>query len=434
MISLGQGLTVLPTHLPSSIYGTWLSNENKITLTINQDYIIIQNKLYGYNDITKYGDDISFTCVHNYNVKYISISIVDSNNLSLDEGFKISQLSKANITSSHKLPKALIDNWYDSNAKMELLEEELLFSDNTYKIDNIVTTNQVNYHIVVYKGGEYYLLYNFINEHGHFINTYFSKSIIFQKESYFKKHKHTLITLFLIALFFVTYSLIRWKIAVTKRKEIAKRVFVEMQLKSIRSQMNPHFIFNALSAIQNLINKGDNESANHYLTEFSQLMRLTLDKSEKGLVQLHDEIESIKKYLELERLRFPFDYEVKVDSKINAHDTEIPAMLIQPFVENAIIHGFFEKTDNKLITIEVKLDKQRLNCLIKDNGVGINQSMSRKRTAPHRDKYGLKFAKDRIRLINENHNSDATIKITDIANQNTEETGTMVEITMPLRY
>ena len=227
---------------------------------------------------------------------------------------------------------------------------------------------------------------------------------------------------------------IKWKIASTKKKEVTKRLFTEMQLKSFRSQMNPHFLFNALSAIQNLINKEDNEKANHYLTEFSQLMRLTLDKTDKGLVPLGDEIESIKKYLEIEKLRFHFNYNIFLDTTINKDEIEIPAMLVQPFVENAIIHGLNEKKGDKNLVVEFKINNENLVCKVIDDGVGINVTSARKNTDLNREKYGLKLAQDRINLINESYKTSAQIQITDLSEFDNKKTGTKVQIQIPLRY
>ncbi|MDO5968396.1 histidine kinase [Flavivirga aquimarina] len=431
---LGQGVSVLPSYLPEYVFGTWVNDKNEIVLIISEDYIVIQNELYGYNNIVKEKEKINFTCVHNDNVQYINVTKINASNILLDEGFKITQLNKIAVNKTNKLPKSIIDNWYSLKNKIELKENEVLFSDNSYKIDYVTSSNGVNYHIIVYNSGEYSLLYNYINDNGHYLNANFLKTIVFEKASFFRKYKSILITLFIALVLLISYCLIKWKITIAKNKEVTKRLLVEMQLKSIRSQMNPHFLFNALSAIQNLINKGDNDKANHYLTEFSQLMRLTLDKSEKGLVPLYDEIESIKKYLELECLRFPFEYRIYVDSKINKHNIEIPAMLIQPFVENAIIHGLNEKKGEKHVSIDFKIDEKNLICYIIDNGIGINKVQAKKTSNLKREKYGLKLAKDRINLINENYKTNAIIKITDISDSENEKTGTKVEISMPLKY
>ncbi|GAA3648880.1 sensor histidine kinase [Flavivirga jejuensis] len=433
VLLFGQGISMLPSELPDSIFGSWVDDKNNVMLVVAPEYIVIQNELYYYNDIVKEKEVINLTCVDDFNVKYVSLTEIDSAGIYLDEGYKITKLVKNQGSITNKLPDAIIGKWYASKNEIKILEDEVLFSDYSYKVDYIISTDNSKHYFVLYKDGEYYFSYSYFNEDGHFLRTNFSKEILFKKESFFQKHFISFISIIILLFLFIGYYLFKWKIAMTKKKEVAKRMFTEMQLKSIRSQMNPHFLFNALSAIQNFINKGDSISANHYLTEFSQLMRLTLDKSEKGVVPLSDEIESIKKYLELEKLRFPFHYMIKIDPKIDTYLTEVPAMLIQPFVENAIIHGLNEKKGEKKLSIEFKIEEENLSCLIIDNGIGIKKAQAKKDTGLKREKYGLKLAENRINLINESYKTNAKVEIIDISN-NTRETGTVVEILLPLRY
>lgn len=425
---------MLPSELPKNLFGSWVDSKNNIVLIVSENYVVIQNELYFFNEIVKENDLINFTCVRDFDIKYINITNLGADSVSLDEGYKISQLTKVKTNSIHKLPEILVGSWFDSKEEIKIFEEDVVYSEETYLVDYVISANKVNYYLVLYKEGTYYLVYNYINDEGHFLSAHFSNNIIFKKESFFKKHVVGFGFIGVLLIFFIGFCLFRWKIAQTKKKEVTKRKFTEIQLKSIRSQMNPHFLFNALSAIQNLVNKGDNERANHYLTEFSQLMRLTLDKSEKGLVSLFDEIESVKKYLELEKLRFHFDYDLKIDSIINAQNIEIPAMLIQPFVENAIVHGLVEKKGNKNLSIEFQIKDDKLLCVITDNGIGIEKSEAKKESEFSRDSYGLKLAKDRIALINESYKTDARVKITDRSNLDKKETGTQVKVYLPLKY
>ncbi|WP_406684636.1 histidine kinase [Seonamhaeicola sp. MEBiC1930] len=434
-ILFGQGVSVLPSHLPDYIYGVWVNDKNEVSLIISQDYIVISNDLYGYNDIVKENDRLDFTCVHyNNNVKYISTSKTNASNIILDEGFRVTELTKLVSNGLNQIPKALLGNWYTQKNKIELKENEVLLFDNSYKIDYVISTNKLNYHIVIYFAGEYNLLHNAINDTGHYLYANFLKTFVFKKATFYQKYKLATWSVLIVFVLLLTLGLINWSISTTRQREVTKRLLVEMQLKSFRSQMNPHFVFNALSAIQNLINKEDNEKANHYLTEFSQLMRLTLDKTEKGLVPLSDEITSIKKYLEIEKLRFPFSYKIFVDSSVNKNDIEIPAMLVQPFVENAIIHGLKEKQGDKNLIVEFNVKDENFVCLVKDNGIGINSAKKKQGNDLGREKYGVKLAKDRIALINENYKTKAQINITDISDKSKNETGTLVEIVMPLYY
>ena len=155
-----------------------------------------------------------------------------------------------------------------------------------------------------------------------------------------------------------------------RREERNRRHISELELRAIRSQMNPHFIFNALSSIQNLINRSANKEANEYLIDFSRLLRKVLATSEKKLVPLSDELEQLQLYLKLEQLRFPFSYSFAIDENIKPELIEIPGMLIQPFVENAVKHGIAPRGEGEII-IRLSLQKQVLIIDITDDGPGI---------------------------------------------------------------
>lgn len=155
-----------------------------------------------------------------------------------------------------------------------------------------------------------------------------------------------------------------------QKQELNRRHICELELRAIRSQMNPHFIFNALSSIQNLINRSANQEANKYLIDFSRLLRKVLATSEKKLVPLSDEIEQLELYLKLEQLRYPFSYSFTVDKNIEPDTIEIPGMLIQPFVENAVKHGIAPRGIGE-ITIQLSLQNQLLIIDITDDGPGL---------------------------------------------------------------
>ena len=138
---LGQGVSMLPSYLPENLYGSWVDGENNISLIVSENYIVIQNELFYYNNIVKESDIINFTCVKDFNVKYISITTIDSTSISLDESYKITKLTKVLANTENKLPKTLFGNWFDSKNKVELLEKEVLFLDNSYVIDYLVSTN-----------------------------------------------------------------------------------------------------------------------------------------------------------------------------------------------------------------------------------------------------------------------------------------------------
>lgn len=176
-----------------------------------------------------------------------------------------------------------------------------------------------------------------------------------------------------------------------------------LKLTAIRAQLNPHFIFNSLSSIQGLINTNEISSANKYLAEFSNLMRNTLVDGDKVFQNLDKEINILTTYLNLEQLRFKFEYRIEIDKTINETEIEIPSMLLQPMVENAIKHGVSELRENGKVYINFFRNGADLMAEIKDNGKGFNNTKIT-------DGYGLKLTNDRIELLNKMISDQEIIK------------------------
>lgn len=182
------------------------------------------------------------------------------------------------------------------------------------------------------------------------------------------------------------------------------RQLAELRLKALRSQMNPHFLFNALGSIQSMIVRGNNDTANRYLTDFSKLLRDVLDSSEKQLVPLSDELTRIRLYLQLEQLRTPFETSITVDPSVDQGLEEIPGMLLQPIVENAVIHGIIPQGGGK-IEIHIYKKGNTLYCEIADNGKGFE-------TRPeHSGRFGLKNTEQRLRLLNKQYDARIGIQL-----------------------
>lgn len=171
-----------------------------------------------------------------------------------------------------------------------------------------------------------------------------------------------------------------------KEKEIAK-----LQLNSIRSQLNPHFLFNALSGIQNLMNKNETENANKYLSKFARLTRNVLD--DKELISLVQEKTLLDDYLQMEQLRFGFTYEIQTSDDLDLANIEIPSMLLQPFVENAVKHGIAQKANDGKISISFSKKANHLELTVTDNGNGFD-------TAKKHNGLGLALSDNRITLLN----------------------------------
>jgi sensor histidine kinase YesM len=199
--------------------------------------------------------------------------------------------------------------------------------------------------------------------------------------------------------------------------------------------MNPHFVFNALNSIQHYILNSKGDEAVKYLSKFAKLIRIILNNSEKPIVTINEDIEAIKLYLELEKMRFEnkFDYSIYIDSSIDGDYDEIPPMLIQPYLENAILHGINPKEGKGHITITIKVVNQFIKISIKDDGIGREKSkavQSLQPAARHKS-LGMKITKDRLRILNTIHQSNLNVNIIDLYNDKNEATGTQVDIFIP---
>lgn len=215
----------------------------------------------------------------------------------------------------------------------------------------------------------------------------------------------------------------RQKIKAEQKEILLKAEISETELKALRAQMNPHFIFNALNSIADYINKNDAKSADYYLGKFAKLMRGILENSEEKEISLSEELKMLEFYMDLESLRFKnkFSYEVKIADDINPENTLIPPMILQPFVENSILHGLSKKENDGKITIHIDKTEDLLKCTIEDNGIG------RKNPDENLGKsYGVKLTRERIALFDKSKNSDSGVFYTDL------ETGTRLELRLPL--
>ena len=222
-----------------------------------------------------------------------------------------------------------------------------------------------------------------------------------------------------------------WRKHLSEQRERRKRRMTELELKGIRSQMNPHFLFNALSSIQNLIRNKKLVNADQYLTRFAGLVRKILRNSEREFITLSEELEAIEQYCGLEALRAPFNYSIIVEETIDVHNTYIPGMLIQPIVENAILHGLMPKAGDRELLINISRSNQGLACEIIDNGIGIEAAKEQKRHhAIERKSYGITLVQNRLQLLGKNV-EDTFLSIKDRSALDSKTTGTIVQFIMP---
>jgi hypothetical protein len=227
---------------------------------------------------------------------------------------------------------------------------------------------------------------------------------------------------------------IRKKHSVEKKMlSIEKQIF-ELEQKALRLQMNPHFIFNSLNAIQNFVLANDTDKAVNYLAKFSHLMRMILANSTASLITLKDEMKALTYYIDLEKLRFDdrFDYVIHRDPSIDEEFVEIPPMLFQPYVENAIIHGLVNSPKRGLLEIAIRrINTATLLCSIKDNGIGREQAIEiRNMSGIKRQPKGMLITQERIEIFNRQNRKNFSVKITDLKDDAGEAAGTLVEFTI----
>ncbi len=214
----------------------------------------------------------------------------------------------------------------------------------------------------------------------------------------------------------------------SKQQKLANNL---LALKSLRSQMNPHFIFNALNSVNNFIAKSDERSANRYLTEFSTLMRSVLENSEEDFIPLTKELELLSLYVKLEHSRFPdkFDYKINVDERIDVAAFQIPPMLLQPYIENAIWHGLRYKKEKGFLQIDLDYkNNHEISIVITDNGIGRKKSAALKTQNQKQQKSkGMGNIKKRVAILNDMYKNKLDVYITDLENNGT---GTKVQFTL----
>jgi two-component system, sensor histidine kinase YesM len=211
-----------------------------------------------------------------------------------------------------------------------------------------------------------------------------------------------------------------------------KRKNKEIALQSLRREMNPHFIFNSLNSVNQFISQNKELEANKYLTSYSTLMRNTMENSNKDFVTLSNEMEQLKKYLDLEHLRFEdkFDFEIIVDEKLDTETTFVPNMLIQTHLENAIWHGLRYLENKGFLRLNFELINQKVVVIVDDNGIGLTKSSELKtRNQKVHESRGLTNTRERIALLNDLYKKEISF---DIREKIAPETGTIVTIIFPL--
>jgi streptogramin lyase len=246
--------------------------------------------------------------------------------------------------------------------------------------------------------------------------------------------------IFVITIFISAgYLFYRRRISFIRKQEERKTAFnkqlAQIEMKALKAQMNPHFIFNCLNSINSYILENDKKMASDYLTKFSTLIRLILENSDKQKINLDDELEMLTTYLQLEqnRLDNKFDYYIHVDPSIKTTAFEIPSLILQPFIENAIWHGVVHKNEKGKIDISIKKESNTLLCIIEDNGIGRSKAAALKKLQLIKhESMAMKVTEDRLKILNELNLERPAVTILDLFDENQQPSGTRAEIIIPV--
>lgn len=244
------------------------------------------------------------------------------------------------------------------------------------------------------------------------------------------------------------YAAVRYRFRLQLRRQLEKSRIdqqlaelqqrsAELEMQALRSQMNPHFIFNALNAINRFILEDDTSEASGYLTKFSRLIRFILQNSEQSLIPLERELQTLELYLELEALRFDyhFSYTIQTDPSLDTPSILVPPLIIQPYAENAIWHGLMHKATHGHLEIKLHKDNNWLYCIIRDDGIGRKRAGELKSKSANQHKsMGMKITAGRMELLKKQTRYASAITINDPVKKDGSSGGTEVILKIPLKY
>ncbi|HXD93589.1 MAG TPA: histidine kinase, partial [Bacteroidia bacterium] len=233
---------------------------------------------------------------------------------------------------------------------------------------------------------------------------------------------------FVVLLLSVGFLIIR------QNKLRTQQLAAQFEQKLLRTQMNPHFIFNSLASIESFIYEHQPKEAGVYLSAFSRLMRLILENSASEYITLEKEVEVLEYYLSLQKLRLDDNliYSIKINEEIRSEQIYLPPMLTQPFIENAIEHGFRGSKQQGEINILFSILNDNLEVQVIDNGIGIEKGKQQKEMHKEHKSLAMKITMERLQLLNKSKRKKLSFTITDLANEQTGNTGTKIVFLIPL--
>ncbi|MBW8331054.1 MAG: histidine kinase [Prolixibacteraceae bacterium] len=315
------------------------------------------------------------------------------------------------------------DLWKDWNDRAESTSHQLFLLNDSLRLTDIFLENLNSY-----------IIYNASGERIGFEKD-LGKAVSIAEESLKPKKKEinqstlqgiVIILLVSMVFFLILFLLYKYRMKQRLKKQMQEKRLRELQMAAIRAQMNPHFLFNSLNSVQNLIQQNRAQEAHLYLSDFAGLIRKVLRNSDKEEVSLAEELETLEQYLHLEKLRFDFEYAIEVDKGIDQNLFMLPSMILQPVAENALMHGLQHKTGDKKLSFQIQKIGSSIQIIIEDNGVGIEAA---KKLKTNSNGVGLRMNEERIRMMKEKYGGNYSFKLIDLTEQGME--GTRVEIVIP---
>lgn len=348
---------------------------------------------------------------------------VYSNNLLLSENVKsIIPSNKNEILINYNIA-------YFKNTGKQLFRYKLLDEDRAW----IYTSENSIYYNALPKG-DYQLTIEYYHKNKGWIKS--KKHYQFEVEAFFWE-TWWFILLCILVVTFVTFLLVsnyyNKRLMKTKLEADLSKRMANIEMKALRSQMNPHFVFNVLNSIQNYILKQDAITAHRLLGRFAKLIRNILEQSVHDTITVQHEIETLKLYVELECMRMNSGFEIEFNIETQLLEEKIPSMLIQPFIENAIRHGLANKETKRVLFISIKdYNNEFLICMIKDNGVGRKASSEFKKSSGiERESLGMQITNERIELVKQVYHKEIKLEIIDLFDNENCSLGTEVIISIP---
>lgn len=234
-----------------------------------------------------------------------------------------------------------------------------------------------------------------------------------------------------LSLAIIATALIAWALLRQNRVRAQQRA-TQLEQKLLRSQMNPHFIFNSLTTIESFIYENEPRQAGRYLSDFARLMRLILENSSEEYIPLEKEIQTLEYYLNLQKLRLEnrLEYTIHVDESLQNGDVLIPPMLTQPFIENAIEHGFRGRSENGRIDVAFRVQDEQILVEVQDNGIGISKAMQNEKTGTGHRSMAMQITRERLSVLNRSKKQKMSFFVSDLGSGG--ETGTKVRFSIPL--